>query len=45
MKGITSNFDLIKLAKLYKIPLTAVIYKNDISKLTEYTIINNNTIN
>lgn len=32
MKGITSNFDLIKLAKLYDIPLTAVIYKNHLIK-------------
>ena len=31
MKGITSNYDLIKLAKLYNIELTAVIYKNELT--------------
>ena len=32
MKGLTSNFDLIHLAKLNNIPLTAVIFKNDLLK-------------
>ena len=32
MKGITSNFDLIKLAKKMNIDLTAVIYKDDLKR-------------
>lgn len=32
MRGLTSNFDLIHLAKALSIPLTAVIYKNDLLK-------------
>ena len=32
MRGITSNFDLINMAKQYNINLDAVIYKNQLTK-------------
>ena len=32
MRGITSNFELINLAKILNIPLTAIIYKNELYK-------------